>query len=189
MSGLILPKHWRFNWPLLMGHLQLTSGHLSRTSTEHLAKCDDGGGYDECCYSGHPALTVSSITVPDAGGCCSILAGTYITTAASACVFRKSVDFSPGDLCTAPFDCAISATEGYIVRLVEVQATLNAGNSISGRIYIEAARVRKSPSCVNLGSNEQLMNYTSLCKFGVLTYVSSVGPSILPCHPATITIA
>jgi len=48
VSGLILPSyrpHWRPDWSrLLMGHLKLTSGHLTRTASGHLAKC----GEEEC---------------------------------------------------------------------------------------------------------------------------------------------
>ena len=33
MSSLLIPKHWRFNLPLLMGHLKKNAGHLVRTTT------------------------------------------------------------------------------------------------------------------------------------------------------------
>ena len=59
MNGLIQPKHWRFNWPMLMGHLQLTSGHLSRTSTGHLAKCADPCECTVPAYTGCASCTTS----------------------------------------------------------------------------------------------------------------------------------
>lgn len=44
MSGLILPRPRWYDWrPMLSGHLQLVSGHLSKTSGDHLAYCDGCG--------------------------------------------------------------------------------------------------------------------------------------------------
>lgn len=61
MSSLILPKHWRFNWPLLMGHLKKGSGgHLLKNSAGHLVNvCDT---CPECTdYSRNWDVTISNI--------------------------------------------------------------------------------------------------------------------------------
>lgn len=92
MSGLLLSKHWRFNMPMLMGHLKKgASGHLLRNTAHHLVKacraCSctvPAGGYPACgCqtadYSafltrGSATFTVSGSTTPNAliggGGTC-----------------------------------------------------------------------------------------------------------------------
>ena len=100
MNGLILPKHWRFNWPMLMGHLQLTSGHLSRTSTGHLAKCNP------CFCTDVPV----SVTFSGATGCLAIMNGTFSLTSSVSvdCSFAYYQDNRP-----APPDPCLDANACY----------------------------------------------------------------------------
>lgn len=110
MSGIAIPKHWRFNWPMLMGHLKKGSGgHLLHNAAGHLVKACGcsctvlASGYPSCgCqtadYSayltrGAATFTVTGSTTPNAltfkGGTCGAsytgstgpsIAGTYIVS-------------------------------------------------------------------------------------------------------------
>lgn len=108
MSSLLLPKHWRFNMPLLMaGHLKKgPGGHLVKTASGHLAKCADclcedfnvtpdcgcqTEDYGPFLTSGDVTITVTGSTIPtellSKGGTCGFsftgssapsIAGTYV---------------------------------------------------------------------------------------------------------------
>lgn len=118
MSGLLLPKHWRINWPSLMaGHLTRSpGGHLQRTTTGHLSKCPTcsctvpsptqpackclDGDYGSFLNAGDATVTIAgSVTPfevtcspggPMTGSTAASIAGTYVLpcTTASLCYFQ-----------------------------------------------------------------------------------------------------
>ena len=83
MSSIAIPKHWRFNYPLLMGHLKKgPGGHLLRNANEHLVK-NCTGETGACCDYAPPM----SVTFSGATGCASVLNGTFALSFNVGCTY------------------------------------------------------------------------------------------------------
>lgn len=84
MSALLLPKHWRFNYPLLMGHLKKgAGGHLLRNTAHHLVKSCGG-----------VCVTPATISIYSSDSCLQGFVGTWTAIAMSGssggCVYNGS---------------------------------------------------------------------------------------------------
>lgn len=74
MSALILPKHWRFNLPMLMGHLKKgAGGHLLHTGSGHLV--------NDCGEA--PCVRVTTVTLDTDQECLTAFAATYALSTTS----------------------------------------------------------------------------------------------------------
>lgn len=101
---LLLPARsiWRPRWQrMLMSHLQLKTGHLARTATNHLALC--GGPPPECCDIIVPLSVDFTLAFVTSGGCCSDadaqFSGSYTTTTNLTCAFNWSKAASGATTC------------------------------------------------------------------------------------------
>jgi hypothetical protein len=107
VSGLILPrpkKLWRPDFrAMLMAHLQLVSGHLSKTSGDHLSLCATDL---QCCAQDPP----TSLTIVGATGCLTFLNGTFALTIPGSPPCRAEY----GETYSAPIDC----TSGFCTTTV-----------------------------------------------------------------------
>lgn len=128
MSGLLLPKHWRINWPMLMGHLALTSGHLTRTASEHLAKC--ASDPPESCCDLNPASI--SITLSGGANCGTHANGTFILLPGASCQYGYTEDIDTNsNMCTGY--CYSETISGTLVFWRPRTLTLSAILSASGQ--------------------------------------------------------
>lgn len=181
MSSLILPRHWRVNWPMLMGHLALTAGHLTRTASGHLAEC-------ACFCTAIP----SSVTFTGATGCLSDFNSTFALSYESPCIWGID-DYTPSPSDPCGDGCAWGS-ERFWRESISTGVTLTPGGSsvtiITGSIwkkYTWSGGVCYGPS----GSPGAGTVWTRAdCTNGSATLVSSYNhDSHLGTHPTACTIA
>jgi len=125
--AIVLPKHWRFNYPLLMGHLKKgAGGHLLRNAAHHLVNDCGGGGV--CCDYLPSTITA---TLSGATGCAAYMNGTFVMNhVGSGCSYLyEEHPSAPGSPCDAMLACTTATIGGYTtywyVDYIKVIATLS----------------------------------------------------------------
>ena len=86
-------------------HLELTSGHLSKTATAHLAKC---GG--TCCDD----VTAVTVTLTNWAGCFAHMNGTYVLGQLGCVWSIEESDTGPASPCSASGDLCQTTSAGGI---------------------------------------------------------------------------
>lgn len=205
MSSLTLPPHWKFNFPLLMGHLKKSSsGHLLRTDPGHLV--NDCAEIVSCCIADPlpgnnlPQFTPLSVTVPSSSGCCAALGATYILTQSptNGCVFTSLVEFEdPASPCDN-YTCVVGFN-GYTLKSINIVVSLSSV-AVSGYYLLVDVNtsyqawndLRPGIGCISQGLPIQFTaRYRGQCVDRTLPFIEYVTPppTDFACAPSTITIA
>lgn len=192
MSALILPKHWRFNAPLLMGHLKKGSGgHLLHTASGHLVNACGTEPPEFCCVAGHPVTVPTSVTIPTLSGCCANATGTYILSEIMSDPCRyggsRTISYTP---CVDPV-CSDAVSIYYLDTIsVVVQLTTSTIDIVVTLQYVRYF----NPPCTVSTLPTQTWEFQGDCTTGVVPWYTGdeyppTGGSPPTCYPASVTLA
>lgn len=187
----MIPKHWRFGAPLLMGHLKKSaSGHLLRTESGHLVNACTPVYPNFCCIAGTPAFVPATITIPTLSGCCAKASGTYVLSqiGLDACYYggSNSPAYTP---CSSPADCSDAFNFFY---LINVSITVTLGTSTVA-VVVTCQYERYFAPCTLSTLPSTTWNFSGDCATDAIPFVS--GDTYPPasgaptCYPASVTLA
>lgn len=197
MSILTIPKHWRFDWPLLMGHLKKGPvGHLLYTSSGHLVTDCDPPVPAACCIDGTPkigAFVPYSVDVPNTGACCVKAYGTFILDKINNCVYSKTIEYTPS-YCDDTPDCEDSGYQFFVTKYtVQVELGVSSVVQVITSVTFDQTITSRCPEggfppvVIAAGLVHQRV-YRRNCGTGIATLWSVAGAGWF-CAPTTVTIA